>query len=81
MNECARLIKKQRVKRGMTQFQLARRVRYETLATISKIERGIQSIPPEKIDLFAVHLGLPRKQLLEAIKRDKRQAFELHYEV
>lgn len=81
MTECGRLIKKYRTKKRLTQWQVSRKLRYETGQAISGIERGIQSIPSDKIDALAFCLGIPKRQLLEAIKRDRLKNFEGQFEI
>ena len=62
------LIKQARTDAGLTQEQLARKVRGLSASDISRAERGEKDLTQEQLKLIAKATGVTQKSLLEAAK-------------
>lgn len=67
------LIKRLRLKKGLTQRQLCDVTKISHEQTMSAIERGLNGIPKDRISLFASALGVPQKKIVSAIIRQQKQ--------
>ena len=65
-NKVGRLIKEARTAAGLTQEQLARKVRNTSAADISKAERGELRLSQEALKQIAKATGVTQKSLLDA---------------
>ena len=63
-----KLIKEARLNAGMTQEQLARKVKNTSASDISKAERGEKEMTTEQLKAIAKATGVTQKSLLEAAK-------------
>lgn len=68
------LIKEARVEAGLTQEQLAKKVKGVSAADIGKVERGEKDLTNEEYKLVAKALGITQKSLLDAPKNVKKSA-------
>lgn len=64
-NDFGRRVKEYRMKKGMTQEELADKAGFQSKATISRIERGLIMANQVTIDKVANALGVPPRLLLE----------------
>ncbi len=62
------LIKEARTKAGLTQEQLARKVRGLSASDVSKAERGEKELTQEQLKAIAKATGVTQKSLLDAAK-------------
>ncbi len=62
------LIKKARTEAGLTQEQLARKVRNCTASDIGKAERGEKDLTQDQLKQIAAATGVTQKSLLDAAK-------------
>ena len=62
------LIRKARTEAGLTQEQLARKVRNASAADIGKAERGEKELTQEQLKQIAKATGVTQKSLLDAAK-------------
>lgn len=69
-NKTGQLIKEARTDAGMTQTELARKVKGVTANDISKAERGEKMVSQESLKLIAKATGVTQKSLLDAYKAD-----------
>jgi len=65
-NKVGNLIKQARTEAGLTQEQLARKVKGTSAADISKAERGELKLSQDQLKLIAKATGVTQKSLLEA---------------
>lgn len=56
------LIREYRVRKEMTQLQLAEKLGYDSAQFVSLFERGISKIPLETLGQLIVILGIPEKK-------------------
>ena len=61
-----------REKRGLTQKELSDHLGYTTHATISRIEKGVQTIPLSKLPDFCIALDVQPFDLLGLTENDKK---------
>jgi transcriptional regulator with XRE-family HTH domain len=66
----ATLVKTYRQPKGISQSQLSRELGYKNGQFISNVERGLCSIPFEKISKLSQVLNVPKVQVKEAILKD-----------
>lgn len=64
MADLGNLIKERRIELGMTQDELAEKTGYKTRSSINKIEKGLNDLPRNKIELFAKALNVPQAYFL-----------------
>lgn len=65
-------VKHYREKLGKTQKELAEELGYTTHATISRIEKGLQTIPLSKLPDFCIYLECEPFDLLGLSEKDKQ---------
>lgn len=65
MNNIGNSIKNRRIELGMTQDELAEKTGYKTRSSINKIEKGLNDLPRNKIELFARALDVPQSFFLD----------------
>ena len=61
------LVRKYRLKAGLTQLELAKKVGYTSHVSIVHLETGRQGAPLETIKEVARLLGIPKKELANAV--------------
>lgn len=66
------LIKEARTEAGLTQEQLARKVKGASASDISKAERGEKELTQEQLKQIAKATGVTQKSLLDAAKSGKK---------
>ena len=66
------LIKEARTEAGLTQEQLARKVKGASASDISKAERGEKELTQEQLKQIAKATGVTQKSLLDAAKGSKK---------
>ena len=66
----ATLVKSYRTPKGLSQTQLSKELGYKNGQFISNVERGLCSIPFEKISKLSQVLEVPTVQVKEAILKD-----------
>lgn len=71
-----RLVKTTRDSKGISQTFLSKELGYKNGQFVSNIERGICSIPFEKIPTLATLLGIDPMQIKEAIMKDYSLAID-----
>ena len=64
MADLGNLIKERRIELGMTQDELAEKTGYKTRSSVNKIEKGLNDLPRNKIELFAKALNVPQAYFL-----------------
>lgn len=68
------LVKRLRIKRGLSQRTLAMALGYKDIAqNVSNIERGKSGIPRQKVSLLAKCLGVSKNKIANAILRQERE--------
>lgn len=67
-NKVGTLIKEARTEAGLTQEQLAKKVKSTTASDISKAERGEKELTQEQLKQIAKATGVTQKSLLDAAK-------------
>ena len=68
------IIKEARVEAGLTQEQLAKKVKGVSATDIGKVERGEKDLTNEQYKLVAKALGITQKSLLDAPKNVKKSS-------
>lgn len=61
--ELGKIIKQARIKKGMTQLELSKKLGYNTLQFISLMELGKSKVPHETIGKLVVILNLPEQKI------------------
>lgn len=81
MAEIGKNIRRLREKNGLSQEELANRMGYKSKTTINKIEMGVNDIPQNKIERFALALNTTPAVLLgwaeEEVSADNRVLADL----
>lgn len=66
----ARVLREARIEAGLSQFDLAKGLMYETPQFISNIERGLAPIPTDKLIQVCRILGKRLQVFIDAFKED-----------
>ena len=64
MNNIGNLIRKDRIQKGLSQDELAKKLGYKSRSSINKIELGLQDIPKNKVSSFARILSIQPESLI-----------------
>ena len=79
--ELGQMIYKYRIKRGMTQLELANRLGYDSPQFVSLFERNLSKVPLETLGELIVILKIPealaRMQLLDFYKQEINNKIEM----
>ena len=72
--ELGALVREYRLKVGMTQLELSKKLGYESMQFVSLFERGLSKIPLKVVGKLVVILSIPEKKatkaLLDSIKTE-----------
>jgi len=71
----ARVIKENRIKVGLTQKQLAKKLGYKTVVFISRLENGQYGIIPSKVKKLAKALGISPEHIAQARVNDFEEKY------
>lgn len=70
------LVKTARIKKGISQGDLAMRLGYSSAQFVSNWERELSNPPVEKLKKLSKMLAIPREQILEAFMKDQKETIE-----
>lgn len=76
----ARLIKRKRINKVVSQIGLSAAIGYKNGQFISNIERGLCGLPAEKVFLLSELLDCTRQDIIDAITQDFKEYIEYEYE-
>lgn len=71
MTACGKLIHKSRLKKNLSQADLAKELGWNTAQFVSNIERGLAEVPPKYVKKISKVLSLDPSELLKSIIVDK----------
>ena len=66
----ANLVRSRRKKRGMTQSEISRIIKYEHSQFISNFETGSSPLPIKKLNDIRKILNIPKAELLKSLHQD-----------
>lgn len=78
--ELGTFLKDHRVKVGMSQMEVSKALGYTTSQFLSNCERGVSSLPLEKLPILLKLYRLRKKELIEFILRAQRNYLERELE-
>lgn len=67
--ELGALIREYRVKKNLTQLNLAEKLGYDSTQFVSLFERGLSKVPNNVLGQLIVILGIPEKKVLDTLMK------------
>jgi len=67
--ELGALIKEHRVRKNLTQLNLAEKLGYDSTQFVSLFERGLSKVPHNVLGQLIVILGIPEKKVLDTLMK------------
>lgn len=67
--ELGALIREYRVKKNLTQLNLAEKLGYDSTQFVSLFERGLSKVPHNVLGQLIVLLGIPEKKVLDTLMK------------
>lgn len=77
MNHSGKLLREYRLRQGLSQNQLARKIGYGSGQYVSNIERGVSLVPADKIVKLAKIVGTKPYKFKAALLRDYKTQLDL----